>query len=44
MCLLFADDAVFLTSLEFELELFGAESDALGVRVRTKAHYTGKII
>lgn len=33
ICLLFADDAVFLALLEFVLKLFGAEFDALRVNV-----------
>lgn len=35
ICLLFADDAVFLTLVEFVLKQFGAQYDELGVNVRS---------
>ncbi len=42
ICLLFADDAVFLTSLEFALEQFAAEYDALSVSVRGQSTLNGQ--
>lgn len=42
ICLLFADDAIFLTSLEFALEQLGTEYDALRMSVKTTTvHYMG---
>lgn len=35
ICLLFADDAVFLTLVEFLLKHFGAQYDELGVNARS---------
>lgn len=42
ICLLFADDAVFLTSLEFALEQFAADCDVLRVSVRGQSTLNGQ--
>lgn len=42
ICLLFADDAVFLTSLEFALEPFGSYIHFKCITLSPKVYHVGK--